>query len=43
MKELLGISDFAAEAVFIDPKVKQKEKTDESIAGFAKVLEIIKL
>lgn len=38
LKKLLGISEFEAEAVFIDPKNKQSYKTDWAIDAFSSVL-----
>lgn len=35
LKKCIGIKDFAAEAVFIDPKAVQSEETDKKIRAFA--------
>lgn len=35
LKKCIGIDSFAAEAVFIDPKARQTEETDNSIEIFA--------
>ncbi|MDD4200529.1 MAG: flavodoxin [Eubacteriales bacterium] len=41
LKKCIGIADFVAEAVFIDPKAKQKEDTDKKIETFSLILKTL--